>query len=101
MILNRQDVNDRNSRDIPLTAFGLDDEEFDEIYAKLADDVDLRETQITQTEYFVLCHEKKFQRVYDQYGVIGGDIFFQRGPLASGDPSGQLPPEWQPRPKES
>jgi hypothetical protein len=54
----------------------MDDEEFDEIYAKLADYVDLRETQTTQTEYFVLCYEKKFQRVYDHYGVIGGDLFF-------------------------
>jgi len=98
MIHNRQDVGDRLGTHIPLTAFGVDDQEFDELYEKLKDVVDLRETQTTKVEYFVVCWDPGTKWLYDQYKVVGGDILFQRGPLPAGDPDpgGRLPFEWAP-----
>ncbi len=98
MVINRQDVGDRVGSHIPLTVLGVDDVEFDRVFVRLADVVDLRETEYTGTEYFVVCYDTEFQWIYDEYGIVGGDVLFHRGPLPTGDlPSGQIPPEWQPR----
>ncbi len=93
--MNRQDVSDRVARDIPLTAFGMDDEQFDEVYESLRDHVDLRKTELTGTEYFVIGYDRDLQWLFDKFNVVGGDILFQRGPLPIGSPEGQLPPEWK------
>jgi hypothetical protein len=98
MWINRTDVADREGHgQIPMTALGMDDAEFDEIYNRLKDIVDLRKTAESGTEWFVVCYEKELQWLYDAYSIIGGDILFYRGPLPAGQPSGQMPPEWHPR----
>ena len=84
MIFNRQDVSDRAVRDIPLTAFGMDDGQFDEVYDSLRDHVDLCQTEPAGTEYFVVSYDRDLQWLFDKFNVVGGDIFFQRGPLPSG-----------------
>jgi hypothetical protein len=74
MVLNRQDIGDRGGSHIPLTALGVDDEEFDRVFHRVEDLVDLRRTTDSKTEYFVVAYDRTLQWLYDAYGAIGGDI---------------------------
>ena len=79
MIYSRSDIGDRQGSHIPVTVLALDEDEYDEVRRQLdfIDDT----CGSSEEEYFVLCWSPEGQWVYERYGVIGGDIFFHRGPM--------------------
>jgi len=84
---------------IPVTILWMDDDEFDEVYEKLRNDVDLHETTISSKKWFVICHDEQFQSVYDKYAIIGGDIVFRRERKSTaGEKGRQASSEYAPRP---
>jgi hypothetical protein len=89
VFLNRQDVADQAGSHIPLTAIGLDEDEFMSLMSQLQMEPD---EDRSGRPFIVLCYSKRLQWLYDRYKVIGGDILFQVGPLPSGStkPEGEV-----------
>ena len=90
MIYSRSDIGDRVGSHTPVTVLSIDTEEYDDTNRQLAA---LDETDGDSPEAeddCVLCWSPEVNWIYERYGVIGGDIFFHRGPME--EDSRQEPP---------